>query len=559
MGKFSLGWFLLSCFADVSIMLYIVNTIQAVHLNAKDNIVELWQNLYSKKEPPVQQEKPSFFSLFSSKNEDHVELPLNEYEENMRFLYIYFRTFLIIGAVCNSLYLTCKILFQLYRDTKPAKASNVIPPAVFKKKTNVLQWLDMFELYLAEERITSNRYKCVCLLSHLDIECMAMVKHYGEGVEKEYPRLIEAMKNLFAVDPKTACEAQLEFNRRQQHTNENIHQYYAALMEISTRAFGTYSKQQRLETVGNRFIYGIAPELDNLRYKLLEKYNSNNKKKPIEWNKLIMDAETLRHIYAQKQIHVDKIRVECMCIKRLGITNNKGNIRVRCEQCDPSSARVSKVNTVETIMKNMKCYKCAGIGHFKQQCPLKGLSKNDSEYKRVKAAIKEVTTKYRNSTLDHIRGTCLIDDVKRDFLVDTGSPRTLINARILNVDELNSLRPAGIKVLTANDNEANCTGVKRCKIQHGNFVCYLDVLVTTDIHEDCLIGMDYLRSSDTTKTHIYALNDAILDGSALIEQLSKTEHSLAINKPDDIINVNRISIQENNMQKGRPDYRFTKC
>jgi hypothetical protein len=114
-------------------------------------------------------------------------------------------------------------------------------------------------------------------------------------------------------------------------------------------------------------------------------------------------------------------------------------------------------------------------------------------------------------------------------------------------------------MITANGSLANCTGTKLCKIKHGDFECWMDVLFTDDIHEEVILGMDFLRSSESTKKELYTLKKAIDLGSSIVHELDKQkeEKSLAekVNVHVRQMKVNSSELLENFIRvgdEGRP-------
>jgi hypothetical protein len=120
---------------------------------------------------------------------------------------------------------------------------------------------------------------------------------------------------------------------------------------------------------------------------------------------------------------------------------------------------------------------------------------------------------------DEIRGVCLVNGKRQEFLMDTGAHRTIINPRILNEEEKEKIRSTNIKMATATGWEGGCVGVWRANIRHGDYTCLMDVLVSEELSENFIIGMDFLRTSTTTKDYIYALKKAIEDGSVYVNEM----------------------------------------
>ena len=108
-----------------------------------------------------------------------------------------------------------------------------------------------------------------------------------------------------------------------------------------------------------------------------------------------------------------------------------------------------------------------------------------------------------------ITGTCKINNKPVQFLLDTGSNRTLVQASILNVDN-QQVQPFQHPVYTANGQKVPIIGSKRCKIQlDSNWSCTIDVLITNSMIRECIIGMDVLLRYPRIQNTILNLKQTI--------------------------------------------------
>ena len=76
-----------------------------------------------------------------------------------------------------------------------------------------------------------------------------------------------------------------------------------------------------------------------------------------------------------------------------------------------------------------------------------------------------------------MNGTCKIDGVSCNYLLDTGSNRTIFHERMIPVQKRGYIKLSKFNVLTATGELASITGEKRCKLQIGNTACHGDFLV----------------------------------------------------------------------------------
>lgn len=369
--KNSIKWILFDFIAEIVCSLFVFNELQNAYTDQRGNIIEVWRNLdrYDVSRSKQQSFGEAFTSYFDLARRKLLGMKPKDaiMAERLEYLYVYCRTIILLALSLTFVYLFFKIVFRLYRNSIPEKVTAISKPPVFKKNMNVNLWLDMFEIYLAEENIRSNKYKCICLMSNLDMEFLQLIKFYNDNVVNDYDKLVTTMRNLFAVDEKTSVEAQLEFSNRQQKSGENIHQYYASLMKSSYDAFGNLTRDQRLENVGKRFIAGLEPSYDNLRCKLLETYDDKSTKKK-NWKEIIEVADKFKSIYAQKQLKINVIKTRC---EHVQVVNSNSNTRVRCLECNPIVKPIRKNKFSKN--ESPKCYNCLERGHIRAFCPLKNV------------------------------------------------------------------------------------------------------------------------------------------------------------------------------------------
>lgn len=108
-----------------------------------------------------------------------------------------------------------------------------------------------------------------------------------------------------------------------------------------------------------------------------------------------------------------------------------------------------------------------------------------------------------------IYGLCRINNHVVHFLADTGCTRTIINSRLLNQDEKNKVKKVNFYALTCNELPIQILGILNVKIVHNRYVTHADVLVTNDLEEDCLMGLDFMSKAPQVKKAIEELRTAI--------------------------------------------------
>ena len=331
---------------------------------------------------------------------------------------------------------------------------------------------------------------------------------------KSYTHLKSSMLKLFANKNPSHREAVAKFETRQQESDENLHQYYATLSSLSKESFPTLSKNQRLEYVGERFIDGILN--DALKVEL-SKYISTD----FNYKKLLEYAAKMEPVF-MRSVTVNKIhinRLECPCKTNCFNKKSQGNIIVRCTLCQKKKQQ-TKLNcdnlTKTALYQNKQCFKCQQFGHLRRDCvinttklhikPLVKLNKCVKNW-NVPLSVQEEVEKL--SKANGIYGTALVDGIATKFLADTGSPRSLINAKLLSKQQLQQIRPANFNVQTANGELAHVAGVKTSEIRYNGHSMFLDILVCHNLSEQCIMGLDFLIKSPSTKQAISILANAI--------------------------------------------------
>ena len=118
--------------------------------------------------------------------------------------------------------------------------------------------------------------------------------------------------------------------------------------------------------------------------------------------------------------------------------------------------------------------------------------------------------KHKIKKSESITGLCTVDGKLVTFVVDTGATKSVMSNKFCKSEEL---IPFKSKALTANGNEIRISGTKDCEIKLGDHVNHINVLVSPEVHDEMLLGMDYLSKSDVTKPYIEGIREAIDEAS----------------------------------------------
>ena len=360
---------------------------------------------------------------------------------------IYLQTCCILFAVLLAVYLLFCIIIRLVNKTFRTKLSHVLQPTKFESGQNVHCWLENFELYLEEDNIVEDVQRCAALLSRLDGVTRNLVSNYSDNTKSDYNKLRNAMIKLFGGRKKTQAQYNIEFATRKQEPTENIHQYYASLKHLGSKAYSTLSKKAQQEFVANQFIAGMTN--DSVRQQIMVKLEGN-------FSKVLEIAEDLDKIYGSTPIKVNLLQEKpnyCPHIK------NMAHLGKGVKMCGECFDKVHAINSSSVNYRSEKrpCHICGLRGHYAKDCWLT----KEAGGNRVRIA--------KINRVSELVGICQIDNCKSKFLADTGSSRTIVHESLIPEDERHLIRPTNFRVCTANGEQAQIAGSKKCNIKLGSF------------------------------------------------------------------------------------------
>ena len=135
-----------------------------------------------------------------------------------------------------------------------------------------------------------------------------------------------------------------------------------------------------------------------------------------------------------------------------------------------------------------------------------------------------------------IRGLCEIDGKVVKFLADTGASQSILPEEH-SVSNKN-LKPFTRRAVTANNEELKINGEKECNIRLGDTVCQANVLVSSEVKDEFLMGIDYLSKCEVTKPHVDNLRKAINEASEeLLNEFKQLKKELPFQDVEDIKSI----------------------
>ena len=307
------------------------------------------------------------------------------------------------------------------------------------------------------------------MLSRLDGKIRQMLVNYDKNVKTSYKTLKTAFLKIYGKRKKTVHEHQADFLMARQN-DMNLYYFHAELCRLAKKAFPDLSEAQRKQQVHDKFINGINSDM--LRSSILASYKEHGIFSSLYCSKSLLDrAVELEEIYDRKQVEINFIQ-------------------------GSNSARKGK----ET-----QCYNCLETGHYRSECKKPKATrqsyekstdniKTDKPLSNGKHSVSFNVNQFRCNRVEYtstITGHCVLDGTQTRFLMDTGANKTVIDARLLNLEQKDEIRPAEFRVILADGSKVPVLGLRRSKIQLGKHLVELDVLVTENLHEECLLGIDF--------------------------------------------------------------------
>jgi hypothetical protein len=482
-------------FLETVFAIYLLDKYYTIKNDKEGNLYQEWKKRYEKESGYFSRYTEFIFKKHGNvNNQEHLGLK----DDFVRFLdemYFYFRIFCLIFVILLALFFLLKILSNfIHKLLKPKQNLHVLPPGKYLTTNSANDWLDSFELYLDEAKIKSDTERCGAFLSRMEGTVKNTLKNYDRNVGKDYSKLREAFLKIYAKKRKTYLEYNADFLSCNQD-GMNLYHYHAELCRLAHRAFPNLSEGQKVEQIHERFITGLNNDL--LRGHLLASFKNDGLCSRVFGSKsLIERAVELEEIYGTKQV---------------------------------------EINFVKKDTTNVTCHACKNKGHYAFQCPINqkqngtvnGNGRRPNQNGQNNTANNQSNTATSNQNqhginqfklnkvqyTSSITGHCKLDGKSTNFMFDTGASKTVIDIKLLTNEQRNDIQPSPYHVILADGTRTEVEGIKKCTIQLGNCAIELDVLVTKNLHEGCLLGIDFLSQCPTTKDLIEQLRDVANEGN----------------------------------------------
>lgn len=346
------------------------------------------------------------------------------------FLYVLFKK--VLWRVAKMLFRTEFTLFSNRNYLQLAL------PDTYSETTDILDWLEEFNLFCEANHLTNDKLKRRLFLSRMKPEVRELIKNTPSDGES-FESTIRLVKTMFQSKKMTIAEHLNEYAAYKQDEYDNVKKYYTELCRLARLALPDVQKKAFEESVASKFLDGL--------------YDTSLK------DKLLMERKNLQ--------------------KLDDIVSTAFDLEQKLSRPKVQAFRIDSTRAQESMKKFLgNCWNCDKPGHSSKFCraprrprniPVNGAS-NQNQISTSIASTPNVSSSPNNHarTMQIMQYTNLLPDGKTKldeilvpvhingkeimFIVDTGATKSLINAIDLK-DQINdgtvNVEPSNIQVLTA--------------------------------------------------------------------------------------------------------------
>jgi hypothetical protein len=404
-------------------------------------------------------------------------------------------------------------------------------PPVYTKNQNIETWWKRFMLFVDDNQILESDLRRV-LMHFMDDECMEKIEvNVPVYIDKDNLRRIVC--NLFKATQPQYVKAMSTLYARTQKPGEDAKTFMNELWQLTKTAFGTDRQHIYDSQVLQIFIAGLRnrdvrlfvrqhnPEMTSEALRIAveaegwaeeepDKDKQIAKQEPSN-NATIVSAPIVNtSIMSTQQSTITTQPYQMMMYAQPNIPMNMNQYeripppmltnQYYASSRDDVPPPMAQHQTMPNARRNDEgptCYNCKKPGHIRSNC--QALQKRaDDANRNVNTLILNCDSK-RWGNVESIRGQCIINGTPVKFLLDTGTPTTVIASRIWSgVNDATMPKPINFEVSTCIGNPVKVIGKVECKFEGLGYSGRVEALIVDGLAEDCLLGMDVI-----TKTQGY--------------------------------------------------------
>ncbi len=255
--------------------------------------------------------------------------------------------------------------------------------------------------------------------------------------KNNYEVISKFLKNSQKKPEASSAVYRHQFDARKQQSNENLHEFHIALLDLGGKGFPELEQKTLDKYVREQFVQGVSNK--SLRERLVTDHHE------------ITDPSEL----LDKATDMERLLQSVNMVERRSASNNEYTTQQNNRQ----------PNETNQYTRTIKCYNCNKEGHLGRDCrttypnnhnnqqtdnnspPLSQNIPNTSQQTMT------LTVRERTSSLRELNGGCLNNNQKVNYMSDTGSSVSNINKNFLqsfNDPTVNcKSRPFKINVISA--------------------------------------------------------------------------------------------------------------
>ncbi len=363
-----------------------------------------------------------------------------------------------LGVMCALIVMaTVRLIISIFQRDREGSTiiNNTFEVKIFCKGMDVCEWLKGLDEYLAKKKIKDDEVKATLLLNKMDTPIKKMLKNYMNPKKKNnYEVISKFLKDSQKKPEASSAVYRHQFDARQQQSNENLHEFHIALLDLGGKAFPELEQKTLDKYVREQFVQGVSNK--SLRERLVTDHHE------------ITDPSEL----LDKATDLERLLQSVNMGERRSTSNNE----YTTQQNNRQPHETNQYNRI------IRCYNCNKEGHMGRDCRAAYQNNNNNNMHQqtntptppqtrntpnTSQQTMTLNVRERTSSLRELTGICLINNQKVNYMLDTGSSVSIINKDVIESFKdptiKNTIKPCTVDVITANGESANIIGELECE------------------------------------------------------------------------------------------------